>query len=59
MKKFINVLVTISLLFSFSFFVKPVEAASTKYNHNHTSYTCYKMSYYGHNDICLYMGVLL
>ena len=46
MKKFINVLVTISLLFSFSFFVKPVEAASTKYNHNHTSYTCYKMSYY-------------
>lgn len=29
-----------------------VEAASTKYTHNHNGFTCYKMSYYVTNKMC-------
>ncbi|MGH1841464.1 bacteriocin 51 precursor BacA [Enterococcus gallinarum] len=36
----------------FPFDSAKVEAASTKYNHKHTGYTCYKMNYYVTNKMC-------
>ena len=39
-------------LFPFSARGIKVEAASSRYNHNHRGFTCYKMNYYVTNKMC-------
>lgn len=44
--KILKFFMVVFLLLSVTVFSQPAEAASTKYNHKHTGYTCYKLSYY-------------